>query len=249
MARNVENKQRVYIIDDDYEISEVISMNLENAQMETKSFHTAEDALAQVRKTGTPELFILDLNLPKMSGFNFLKIIRDEYKPTIPVIIISSNETDDDLIKSIELGADVFVKKPFSARILLAQVKACLKRFSVYSAAVEKSVIFDDYVLLLNSNVLKKGTRKVLLSSIEYGVLEYLVVNAGKPILPEKIYTEIWKAPFGDVTAVAVYIQRLRKKIEVDPTSPVYIKTEFGKGYYFNKEKIFSSQSAENLNQ
>lgn len=246
MAKNVEIKQRVYVIDDDYEVSDVISMNLESAQLETKSFHTAEDALAQVRASGTPDLFILDLNLPKMSGFNFLKIIREEYKPTIPVIIISSNETDDDLIKGIELGADLFIKKPFSAKILIAQVKACLRRFTIYSAAVEKSVMFGDYVLLLNSNVLKKGSHKIPLSAIEYGVLEYLVVNAGKVVTPEKIYTEIWKAPFGDMTAVAVYIQRLRKKIELDPTSPLYIKTEFGKGYYFNKATIFSSQSAEN---
>lgn len=245
MSKIVENKQMVYVIDDDYDISELIATNLQNANMETKCFHAAEDALNEVRSTGTPDLFLLDLNLPKMSGFSFLAIIRNEYKPTIPVIIISGTETDEGLVKSIELGADVFMKKPFSAKILLAQVKASLRRYTLYSAAVEKSIIFDDYVLLLNSNILKKGERRIPLSSIEYGVLEYLISNAGELILPEKIYTEVWKAPFGDVTAVAVYIQRLRKKIELDPKSPRYIKTEFGKGYYFNKATIFSSQSQE----
>ena len=94
----------------------------------------------------------------------------------------------------------------------------------------------------MDSNVLKKGTLKIQLSIKEYSILEHLVLNAGKTLTPEKIYQDIWKSNFGDLTAVAVYIQRLRKKIEDDPSNPQFIKTQFGKGYIFSKECIASQK-------
>lgn len=111
---------------------------------------------------------------------------------------------------------------------------------TVSSAAAEESVRFGDYVLLLDSNVLKNGGRKIQLSVKEYAVLEYLIQNAGTSLSPEKIYTKVWKTQFGDMTAVAVYIQRLRKKIEKDPSNPMFIKTDFGNGYFFPKEAIIA---------
>ena len=83
---------------------------------------------------------------------------------------------------------------------------------------------------------MKKNGQKISLSSKEYEVLEFLVKNAGQVISPEKIYQNVWKVEYGDITAVAVYIQRLRKKIEVDPADCKYIKTEFGKGYIFSEK-------------
>ena len=109
---------------------------------------------------------------------------------------------------------------------------------AITSAAVEESLKFDDYILLLNSNVLKKGTAKIPLSVKEYAVLEYMVKNAGQILSPEQIYQDVWKTEFGDITAVAVYIQRLRKKIEEDPSNPAYIKTVFGQGYTFAAQTI-----------
>ena len=87
----------------------------------------------------------------------------------------------------------------------------------------------------MNSCVLKKGPEKIPLSTKEYEVLEFLISHEGETLGPEKIYNEVWKAQFGDITAVAVYVQRLRKKIEDDPSAPKYIKTVFGMGYKFEK--------------
>lgn len=122
----------------------------------------------------------------------------------------------------------------------MARIKANLRKKMIITANAEESITFGEFTLLLNSCVLKKENSKISLSAKEYKVLEFLVKNAGRILSPEEIYKNVWEVEFGDLTAVAVYIQRLRKKIEKDISSCEYIKTEFGKGYIFNKEKITS---------
>ncbi|MBQ9494534.1 MAG: response regulator transcription factor [Treponema sp.] len=228
----------IFVIEDVPEMANLISLYLSNAKMSAEVFGTAEEALEKLRVGQLPDLVILDLNLPGMSGFAFLEKFRTDFKPTVPVVIVSARDADEDIIKGLGFGADEFVTKPFSPRVLVARVQANLQRQVVYEAAAEESVSFGEYTILLNSCVLKKGHAKVPLSTKEYAVLEYLVKNAGESLSPEKIYTGVWKSPFGDITAVAVYIQRLRKKIESDPSNPEFIKTIFGLGYCFDQEKI-----------
>ena len=223
---------KILIIEDVPEMSELVSMYLTKEGMEVTKAFKAEDAL-ETLKTLTPDLVILDLNLPGMSGFEFLKIFREKYKSTIPVIISSARDGDEDIIEGLGLGADEFVTKPFSPRVLVAKVKANLRRGSEISAAAEEFYAFGDYRLLLNSCVLKKGSEKIPLSNKEYKVLEYLTRHQGEQLSPEKIYKDVWGMEYGDVTAVAVYIQRLRKKIEANPADPHFIKTVFGMGYLF----------------
>ena len=160
------------------------------------------------------------------------------FKAEIPVMIVSARDADEDIINGLQYGADEFVTKPFSPSVLVARVQANLRRKNLINAAAEDSISFGNYTLLLNSCVLKREGKKIPLSTKEYDVLEYLVKNAGCVLSPEKIFNDVWKVQYGDITAVAVYIQRLRKKIETDPSNAQYIKTEFGKGYIFNKEYI-----------
>ena len=234
------NRPRIFIIEDVPEMASLISIYIEKADMQAFSYSTAEAALSEMKTTGEPDCLILDLNLPGMSGFDFLTRIRRDFRPTVPVVIVSARDADEDVIKGLGIGADDFVTKPFSPRVLVARIQAHLRRMTVSSAAAEESVRFGDYVLLLDSNVLKNGGRKIQLSVKEYAVLEYLIQNAGTSLSPEKIYTKVWKTQFGDMTAVAVYIQRLRKKIEKDPSNPMFIKTDFGNGYFFPKEAIIA---------
>ena len=235
---------RIFIIEDVSEIANLIAMYLSKAGMDALSFGTAEDALEKLKSDAAPDLVILDLNLPGMSGFEFLKKFRAEYKTTIPVVIVSARDADEDIIKTLGFGADEFVTKPFSPRVLVARVQANLRRQAATEAAAEETVSFGPYTLLLNSCVLKESAQKIALSAKEYAVLEYLVKHAGETLSPEKIYADVWKAQYGDITAVAVYIQRLRKKIEKDPSNPEFIKTVFGLGYCFSKESIASRQGA-----
>ena len=234
------NRPRIFIIEDVPEMASLIAMYIEKADMQAFSYSTAEAALSEMKTTGEPDCLILDLNLPGMSGFDFLTSIRRDFRPTVPVVIVSARDADEDVIKGLGIGADEFVTKPFSPRVLVARIQAHLRRMTVSSAAAEESVRFGDYVLLLDSNVLKNGGRKIQLSVKEYAVLEFLIQNAGTSLSPEKIYTKVWKTQFGDMTAVAVYIQRLRKKIEKDPSNPMFIKTDFGNGYFFPKEAIIA---------
>lgn len=232
-------KNYIYIIEDEESISKLISMYLEKANIHTKAFFNAEDALVQITKDTIPDLIILDLNLPGMSGFEFLQELKKQLSNNMPsVMILSARDADEDIIQGLGLGADEFITKPFSPSVLVARVQANLRRQISATAKAEDSIIFDDYTLLLNSCVLKKGNKKIPLSTKEYEVLEFLVKNAGQVLLPETIYKSVWNVEFGDITAVAVYIQRLRKKIEEDASNPKYLKTEFGKGYSFNKECI-----------
>lgn len=229
------NKPTVYIIEDTEEMSSLVSMYLEKTNIGSKVFATAEAALEELKTRVLPDLIILDLNLPGMSGFDFLKKFREEYDKALPVVIVSARDADEDIITGLGYGADEFVTKPFSPRVLVARVEANLRRQANTTAQAEESLDFGEFTILLNSCVLKKGTVKIPLSTKEYEVLEYLVKHANETLSPEQIYDNVWKVSYGDVTAVAVYIQRLRKKLEKDPLNPVYIQTVFRKGYILKK--------------
>ena len=228
---------KILVVEDVPEMAELASMYLKKSGMTVESVGSAEEALEYIGKQ-MPDLIILDLNLPGMSGFDFLKKFRDEYNSSLPVLIVSARDAYEDIIKGLGNGADEFVTKPYSPKVLTARVEAILRRQAKVTAAAEASYEFGPYTVLLNSCVLKKGPEKIPLSTKEYEVLEFLISHENEVLGPEKIYREVWKAQYGDITAVAVYVQRLRKKIEEDPSSPKYIKTVFGMGYKFEKGTI-----------
>ncbi len=228
-------KSKILIIEDVPEMAQLICMYMEKAGFEILSCETAETALEKLSAGYIPDLVLLDLNLPGMSGLEFLKKFRNSQKTTIPVIIVSARDDDEDIIAGLNYGADEFVTKPFSPKVLVARAQAKLTRQAVTEASAEETIDFGPYTLYCNSCVLKKGIEKIPLSTKEYEVLEYLVRHAGEHMSPEVIYNSVWKNQYGDYTAVAVYIQRLRKKIEDDPAKPRYITTVFGMGYKFDK--------------
>ena len=229
----------IFVIEDEESISKLIELYLTKEEMDATTFFNAEDALKELKDGKKPNLIILDLNLPGMSGFDFLEELQKFYNSELPsVMILSARDTDEDIIKGLGYGADEFVTKPFSPGVLMARVKANLRRQSFFMGKMEDYIQFGPYTLLMGSCVLKKDNQKISLSTKEYEVLEFLVKNAGQVISPEKIYQNVWKVEYGDITAVAVYIQRLRKKIEDNPSDCKYIKTEFGNGYIFSKEYV-----------
>ncbi|MBE6359881.1 MAG: response regulator transcription factor [Treponema bryantii] len=233
----MENKKSlVFVIEDEESISKLICLYLSKSDINTKAFYNAEDALKELENGTNPDLIILDLNLPGISGFEFLERIKKSSKiPNQNITILSARDADEDIIKGLDIGADEFITKPFSPSVLVARIKANLRRNSL-SIQTEDIITFGEYTILLNSCVLKKGSKKIPLSNKEYEVLEYLAKNPNISLSPETIYSNVWKVEFGDITAVAVYVQRLRKKIEENPNDCKYIKTDFGKGYIFCNE-------------
>ncbi|QTQ16320.1 response regulator transcription factor [Treponema parvum] len=222
----------ILVIEDVPEMADLISLYLKKSDMTVTTAGTAEKAL-EILDTIRPDLLLLDLNLPGMSGFDFLERFRKKYGTSVPVIIVSARDSDEDIINGLGIGADEFVTKPFSPRVLVARVESSLRRKAETAAAAEECIKFGNFTVLLNSCVLKQGAVKIPLSTKEYEMLEYILKHKGQTLSPETIYKDVWKNRYGDLTAVAVYVQRLRKKIEKDPADPVYIKTVFGQGYRF----------------
>jgi len=179
-----------------------------------------------------PDIVILDINLPGMDGFEFLHEFRKS--GGCPVLIVSARDADEDIITGLGYGADEFVTKPFSPRVLVARVRAMLRRVQDAPAPRDGTIVrFGPFTIDLDACVLKRGDERVALSAKEFAVLSFLIANSGKPLGPEAIYAGVWKNAYGDMTAVAVYIQRLRKKLEDDPAAPRYIETVYGMGYRF----------------
>lgn len=226
-------KADVLIVEDVRDLSELVSMYLRKEGMDTVLCETAEEAL-EVVQTRDFDLVVLDLNLPGMDGFEFLTIFRKER--TTPVMIMSARDSDEDIIAGLGGGADEFVTKPFSPRVFAARVRAMIRRAQDSSADPEKTIKFGDFTLYETTCILKKNTERVPLSAKEWAVLDYFVHNPNRPIQPETIYNTVWNNQYGDLSAVAVYVKRLRNKIEKNPASPEFLETVFGMGYRFNLE-------------
>jgi DNA-binding response OmpR family regulator len=225
---------RILIIEDVKEMADLIRLYLQKEGMDATICESAEDGLSKFEETRY-NLVILDINLPGIDGFEFLQRLRKA--SSVPVMIVSARDADEDMILGLGIGADEFVTKPFSPKVLVARVRAMLRRAADMKAS-PNSVKFGDYVLDIDGYLLKRAGEKVSLSSREFEVLAFLATHPGKAMTPDTIYSEVWRNQYGDVTAVAVYVQRLRKKIETDPTAPVFIETVHGMGYRFNAEMI-----------
>ena len=209
--------------------------------LKTEGFNVLEasdgDEGLFVFKNNKVDLILLDIMMPKIDGITVLETIRTV--SNLPIILLTAKGQEEDKLFGYEMGADDYVTKPFSPRVLTARVRALIRRVNETSETADQNYVqFGKFRLDFNSCTLVElqGDKRspITLSAKEYGVLEYLVKNAGKPLSPEVIYKDVWGQQYGDSTAVAVYIQRLRKKIEKDCANPVYIETVFGMGYKFN---------------
>jgi two-component system response regulator RegX3 len=225
---------KILIIEDVKEMADLIRLYLQKEGMDATLCETGEEGLAAFAREKF-DLVVLDINLPGIDGFEVLQRLRRE--SAVPIAIVSARDADEDMILGLGIGADEFVTKPFSPKVLVARVRAMLRRATDLRAS-PNSVRFGDFILDLDGFLLKKGPEKVPLSSKEFEVLACLATHPGKAMTPDAIYADVWHNQYGDVTAVAVYIQRLRKKIEEDPSAPIFIETVHGMGYRFNAEAV-----------
>ena len=222
---------KVLVVEDVNEMSDLITLFLSKDGIDAQACKNAESALERV-KTEHFDLIVLDLNLPGMDGFEFLSEARK--LTACPVLIVTARASDEDLIAGLGQGADEYMTKPFSPKVLVARVRALLRRSrSIPDKASPDIFHFGPYTLDRSTFVLKRGDETIPLSVKEFGVLSYLAERASSkvPQMPQSIYNAVWESSYGDITVVAVYIQRLRKKIEDDPANPAYIETVYGRGY------------------
>lgn len=223
---------RILIIEDELELAELVQMYLKKDGIESEICTDAESA-ERLLTGDTFDLLVLDINLPGMDGFELLQKIRP--RTSVPVIIVSARQADEDVIMGLSTGADEFVTKPFAPRVLVARIRALLRRARTDS---RHDISFGPYTIDLDGYYLTRDRQRVVLSSREFEVLRHLIRNAGRAMTSDEIYSEVWDNKYGDATSVAVYIRRIRQKLEDDPQNPLYVQTIHGKGYRFNPETL-----------
>jgi DNA-binding response OmpR family regulator len=230
-------KANVLIIEDEEALAGLTKAYLNREGIDNRIAASAEEAVIAAAEEKF-DLVILDINLPGMDGFEFLQEFR-KWNPA-PVMIVSARETDEDVIAGLSSGADEFVSKPVAPRVLVARVRALLRRTRMKGTddPLHKVTAFAGYELDHDACLLVRGAERITLSAREFDVLAFLVDNAGKSFLPSELYSRIWGQRYGDPTTIGVYIQRLRKKIEQDQENPKILQTVKGKGYRFDSSML-----------
>lgn len=222
----------ILVVDDEPRMIRFIRMNLELEGYQVVEASNGIDALDEVRKH-MPELVIMDVMMPKMDGFETLRLLREI--STVPVILLTVRSDEEDRIHGLELGADDYITKPFSPRELVSRVNAVLRR-AEWPSPSPRTVLKIDNRLSVDFNrhqVIVEGER-IDLRPTEYRLLSHLIQNAGWVVPHETLLGKVWGYEYRDETHyLRLYINYLRKKIEEDPANPVYILTERGVGYRF----------------
>ena len=182
-------------------------------------------------KDNQTELVLLDINLKDGLGFNLCKEIRE--KESIPILFISARNTDDDKIIALNIGGDDYIEKPYSLGVILAKVKAVLKRFK----KDELKDFNDNYLKIdnVNKSVYVKG-ELVKLTSLEFKLLSYLVSNSKRLVTKEELFKNVWNDSWTSDGTLNVHIRKIREAIELDPNNPKYIITVWKEGYRFEGE-------------
>ncbi|MCI0694795.1 response regulator transcription factor [candidate division KSB1 bacterium] len=231
--------KRILIIEEDDAIMSGLANLLRNEGYEIRSAKSGQKGY-QVAKEIDPDLIILDLKLPGMSGLEICKRLRDEGM-TIPVIMLTAKSEENDTVLALELGADDYVTKPFSVRELIARVRAHLRREEVATASGKEKMLdefkFGEVVVNFKRHeVIKAGERQDL-TNREFLLLEYFIRHRGELLTRDRLLENIWGYKVYPATrTLDTHVRRLRKHIEPDPDQPHYIKTVHGIGYLFEIE-------------
>lgn len=229
-------KQRILVIDDETTLSEMLALKLEPKGFEViAAKHGGEGLKLAYEKH--PDLIILDVMMPEMDGWETCRRLRE--LSNVPIIFLTAKVGEEDLVRGFRLGADDYVKKPFSLKELEERIRAVLKRAS--GSERETSLVYDDGALKIDlerQQVFRNG-QLTHLTSTEFRLLSCLVRHKGRTVPHDELLTEVWGPAYLDATAcLSLYIRYLREKLEVNPGEPKYIRTQWGAGYWFAPAKL-----------
>ena len=225
--------KRILIVEDDKDIVELVRYNLEKDDFQVQAVGDGVSALAQVKKSA-PDLVVLDLMLPKLSGLEICKEIRrDASLNRLPILMLTARGDEADRVVGLEIGADDYVTKPFSPRELVARVKALLRRAEPPGEAVKTIEVGRLHIDPSSYRVTRAG-KPVPLSTLEFRLLYFLASRPDKVFSRDQLLDAVWgNERFVTPRSVDVYIRRLREKVEADPENPTHLKTVRGAGYLF----------------
>ena len=225
----------VLIIDDDDDLLELSTHILKGAGIQVITASNGSEGIGKLL-IHRPNLILLDILMPGINGFEVCEKIRQI--SNVPLLILSALNHEQNMLQALELGADDFVPKPFTAPMLLARVNALLRR-SKYGNESPTAFTYTDGYLAIDSarrQVLIRGN-PIKLGPTEFRLVEYMEHNAGKALTYEQLLANVWGAGYrGNVDIVHVYVSTLRSKIEEDPKNPRYIQSLHGVGYIFERQ-------------
>ena len=226
--------KRILIIEDDRDIIELVRYNLEQEGFSLGASRDGLSGLEQVKKT-PPDLLLLDLMLPRLSGLEICKAIRrDEKLNRLPILMLTARGDESDRVIGLELGADDYVTKPFSPRELVARVKALLRRVDAAGAEAKESIVAGSLLIDPEGYRVTRSGKPLTLSTLEFRLLHFLASHANKVYTRDQLLDAVWGTErFVTPRSVDACMRRLREKIEEDPENPVYLKTLRGAGYLF----------------
>jgi DNA-binding response OmpR family regulator len=223
---------KILIVEDDPNLLETLKYNLRKDGYEVATASDGEQAI-EVARREKPALIILDIMLPKISGFEVCRILRKEM--TIPIMMLTAKADETDKIVGLEIGADDYMTKPFSMREFLARVRAMLRRMKMAAAPPEgeaSSLKIGDLDVDIARHRASLSGAVLELSPKEFDLLAFLAKNKGLVFSREQLLEKVWGYDFaGDTRTVDVHIRWLRQKLEVDPGNPRYLITIRGTGY------------------
>lgn len=227
-------KNKLLVVDDEPAIVDILKFNLEREGFTVVTAGDGEEGY-QVFEKEQPELLLLDIMMPKMDGFALCKKIRKE--SNVPIIMLTARAEEVDKVLGLELGADDYITKPFGVRELIARVKANLRRRKLDADITQENgnmIEYQDLKIDVDQYEVTKKGQEVELTVREYELLKFLMSNKQQIFTREQLLEKVWGYEyFGDVRTVDVTVRRLREKIEEKPSSPQYVITKRGIGYYF----------------
>ena len=228
-------EKKILLVDDDMTILNMLEVILKKEQFQNVSKARNGVEAIRIQEEIKPDIIILDIMLPDIDGYEVCKKIRNS--SMVPIIFLSAKTEELDKILGYALGGDDYICKPFSNKELVLKIKAILKRQEYYSTIHKhKEYNFGKFTLSFEQQVLKKGEKIVPLTSKEYGVLEYLIINRNITVSKERLIENVWGAEYDGLdNTVMVHIRHLREKIEDVPSKPRFIKTIKGRGYLFEE--------------
>lgn len=224
--------KKVLVVDDEKLIVKGIRFSLEQDGMEVDCAYDGEEALEAAKKREY-DVILLDVMLPKLTGFEVCQQIREF--SSMPIIMLTAKGDDMDKILGLEYGADDYITKPFNILEVKARIKAIMRRSTKKSQETTSKVItFKELKIDCESRRVYVSGKEVNLTAKEFDLLELLIFNPNKVYSRENLLNIVWGYDYpGDVRTVDVHIRRLREKIEDNPSEPKYIHTKWGVGYFF----------------
>ena len=227
---------KVLVVEDDVDLLDLTTYALRREGYTVLAAVDGQQAL-QRYQAESPDIVLLDANLPKLNGFEVCRRIRHE--SDTPVIMLTARDEEEDIVRGLQLGADDYVTKPFSTKQLTARMKAVLRRCQAdpYRQAV-REVRSGDLTLDLQSHAATKGGRVVQLTSLEFKILYLLAMNEGRVIPYSRLVEYAWGYDGGDANLLKTHICHIRRKLDLPPNHPRGIRAVPGVGYSLARENV-----------